>query len=564
VSDQFRYDYMINRSHDYVTLISRDYRYEFANDAYCEAIELDREEVVGRAVADVCGDEQFRDRIREPVERCLAGETIDQVETLRIGGAERRVHVRYYPYGENGETTHALGVSRDITRLNEIEARLTQYEFLDPVTGLFNRRSLNVVLEREIFRAHRSRQPETHAVMHVALHGFGEIHQSFGAEFADILLENTGLRVRQAIRESDYVFRFEGTDLTVLLVNISHAGDVGFVAEKIHDAITVPYKYQGMEVGVTARIGIAIYPDDGDECADLIRNANSAVLDARKRDLTYSLYNRAVHEEAIARVALKTRLVNAFDARQFVLHYQPFVDVNGVPVGAEALIRWNHPERGLLYPASFIGLAEETRLVSAIDKWALYEVCRQLGDWSDLGDFYVSVNISARDLLDEYLVDAVQLALQRAPGVSPHRLKLELTERISMHDPERSIRTMRALADLGVEIWIDDFGTGQSSLAYLKHLPAAVLKIDKVFIAQIVDDHEDLIYLESIVRAIRSRGKRVVIEGVTDAAQAKLLRSIGCELMQGYYFSEPVPAGRLREIVAGNRPIAATATRARG
>jgi len=164
-------------------------------------------------------------------------------------------------------------------------------------------------------------------------------------------------------------------------------------------------------------------------------------------------------------------------------------------------------------------------------------------------DFYISINISARDLLDAYLVDAVALALQRASGVPPNRLKLELTERISMDDPERSIRTIRAIMDLGVDVWIDDFGTGQSSLAYLKQLPASVLKIDKVFIDQIANDEEDLVYLESIIRAIRSRGKSVVIEGVTDEDQVRRLRAIGCDLMQGYYFSEPVSAPVLLDLL---------------
>jgi len=540
-----RFEYMINRSHDFVTLINADYVYEFANVPYCEAIEKDQEAVVGLTVAEVWGNERFSNKLRPHIDRCLAGETVEYIDSFRYGTFEKHMHVTYYPYGEDGGPTHALVYSHDITRLTEIETKLTHYEYLDPLTGLFNRRSLNVILEKEIYRARRSRHDETHALIHVSLEGFAEVHQSFGAELADILLENTGLRVRQAVRESDFVFRFEGTELTVLLTNIGHAEDAAIVATKLHDAITLPYKYQGMELTISARIGIAIFPTDGAESAELIRNANSAVLEAKRQGVVYCLYDQGVHEAAIARVTLKTELVNAFEQHQFVLHYQPFVNEHGHPVGAEALIRWNHPTRGLLYPGAFIGLAEETRLISAIDKWALYEVCRQLSEWSEMRDFYISINISARDLLDEYLVDAVSLALQRAPGVPPNRLKLELTERISMDDPERSIRTIRAIMDLGVDVWIDDFGTGQSSLAYLKQLPASVLKIDKVFIDQIANDEEDLVYLESIIRAIRSRGKSVVIEGVTDEDQVRRLRAIGCDLMQGYYFSEPVSAPTL-------------------
>ncbi len=557
MAEHQRFEYMINRSRDLVTLINGDYVYEFANGAYCEAVERDREEIVGLRVADVWGEDRFSTRLKSSLDRCLAGETVEYIDRFTFGSFEKHMHVCYYPYGESGETTHALVFSHDITRLTEIETKLTHYEYLDPLTGLFNRRSLDVILDKEIYRANRSPVPLTHALLFVSLEGFAEIHRTFGIELGDILLENTGLRVRQTVRDSDYVFRFDGTDLTVLLIGVTHAEDSAIVAEKIHETITMPYKYKGIEVSITATIGVAIFPTDGATHADLLRNAKTALLEARGKGEPYALYKRSVHDEAIARATLKTELVEAFEARRFVLHYQPFVDAEGMPVGAEALIRWNHPRRGLLYPASFIGLAEETRLVSAIDKWALYEVCDQLAAWSHLPDFYISINISARDLLDSYLVEAVDLALRRASGVPPHRLKLELTERISMDDPERSIETMRGLEEIGVDIWIDDFGTGQSSLAYLKQLPAKLLKIDKVFVDRIADDDQDRVYLESIVRAIRSRDKRVCIEGVTDADQERRLRDIGCDLMQGYYYSQPVSAKALLEMVSAGRPLPA-------
>lgn len=555
MAEHQRFEYMINRSRDFVTLINRDYVYEFANRAYCETIERSREEIVGHTVADVWGDDRFSTRLKALLDRCFAGETVEYIDHFVFGSFEKHMHVCYYPYEENGETTHALVFSHDITRLTEIETKLTHYEYLDPLTGLFNRRSLDVILDKEIYRANRSPVPLTHALLFISLEGFSEIHRTFGIELGDILLENTGLRVRETVRDSDYVFRFDGTELTVLLIGITHAEDSAIVAEKIHEAITLPYKYKGIEVTIAATIGVAVFPTDGSSHEELVRNANTAVLEARRQGEPYALYKRAVHDEAIARATLKTELVAAFEERRFVLHYQPFVNAEGLPVGAEALIRWNHPRRGLLYPGSFIALAEETRLVSAIDKWALYEVCDQLAEWSHLPDFFISINISARDLLDTYLIEAVGLALQRASGVPPHRLKLELTERISMDDPKRSIETMRGLEDLGVDIWIDDFGIGQSSLAYLKELPAKLLKIDKVFIDHIHEDEQDLVYLDSIVRAIRSREKRVCIEGVTDAEQERRLREIGCDLMQGYYYSQPVAADALMDMVGAGQPL---------
>ncbi len=354
------------------------------------------------------------------------------------------------------------------------------------------------------------------------------------------------------------MFRFDGTDLTVLLTDIKHAADAAIVAEKIHDAISMPYSYKGIDIRLSSVIGVSIYPTDGTDSQTLIRNANSAIVEATKTQAPYLLYDSEMHKKAIARLTLKSELQRAFEARQFVLHYQPFVDKDGAIVGAEALIRWNHPERGLLFPGAFIGVAEETRLISAIDRWALFEVCHELARWQDVPDFFISINISAKDLLDEYLVEATQQALAAAGDISPERLKLELTESISMDDPGKSIETMKALMALGLDVWIDDFGTGQSSLSYLKHLPAVVLKIDRVFIEQIADNADDREYLRSIVSAIRSRGKKVIIEGVSTREQAEQLAAIHFEYLQGFHFSKGVPADDLHTLVRdhGSLPVA--------
>lgn len=553
-----RYRFIVNRSPDFITLINADYTYEFANDSYCVALDMAADDVVGHSVEEIWGREKFVSHIRPVIDRCFAGETVEYIDVFRFGSFEKQMHVVYHPYTEDGNgQTYALVFSHDITRLTEIETRLTRYEFIDPLTGLLNRRSLNVVLDKEIFRAQRAEEDIYHALAFISLEDFAEIHQSHGPDFADILLENTGLRVKQSVRDSDYVFRFDGTDLTVLLTDITQAADAAIVAEKIHDAVTMPYSYKGIETRLACRIGVSLYPDDAADSQALIRNANSAIVEAKKQNLPFLLYNSEIHERAIARVLLKSELQRAFESRQFVLHYQPFVRADGTVAGAEALIRWNHPERGLLFPGAFIGVAEETRLIGSIDKWALFEVCRELTGWLDQPEFFISINISARDLLDQYLVEAVQQALSVAGNLSPNKLKLELTESISMNRPEESIETMKQLMGLGVEVWIDDFGTGQSSLSYLKHLPAEVLKVDRVFIDQIADSEDDREYLRSIVRAIRSRGKRVIIEGVATAEQMDQLGGIQFDYLQGFLFSKGVPPDELRRIVDAGRALPA-------
>lgn len=546
-----RYEYIVNRSQDFITLINREYVYDFVNDSYCKAIGRHRDEVVNHSVAGVWGKEKFAARIQSCLDQCFAGNKVDYIEAFRFGDFEKHLHVSYYPYAEDGgDISHALVFSHDVTRLTEIETKLTHYEYLDPLTGLFNRRSLRIVLDKEIYKAQRARSIVNHAVLFISLQGFAHIHQTHGAEFADLILENTGLRVKHVVRDSDYVFRFDGSDLTVLLTSMTHTTDAAIVAEKIHGAITMPYSYQGIDVQIDATIGVASFPADGEDSATLIRNATSAVVEAGRKHLSYLLYDDTVHEKAIARVALKSELHHAFENREFVLHYQPFVNIDGEILGAEALIRWNHPTRGLLYPASFIGIAEETRIISAIDKWALYEVCRQLDRWTSYPGFFISINISARDLLDQYLPEVVAQALESCGNVDPPRIKLELTERISMDDPAASISAMKEIDAMGVEIWIDDFGTGQSSLSYLKHLPARILKIDKVFIDEIEDNPKDLEYLSSIVRAIRSRDKQIVIEGVSTPQQVEHLRSMNCSMMQGFHFSKGLPADALEAMLS--------------
>jgi len=549
-------EFIVNRSPDFIYLITDDFVYEFANEAYCEAIGRSRDEVEGHSLKEVWGAERFASEIRPVLERCFGGETAEYVQPFRFEGVERQMRVSCHPYDrdDNGRSM-ALVFAHDITRLSQIEARLTQYEFVDPLTGLLNRRSLNVILDKELYRGTRSAGSVTHALLFISIRDFASIYQSYGPEFADLLLENTGIRVRESLRDGDFVFRFDGTDLTVLITDIQQPADAAIVAEKIHDAISVPYSYRGIDVYLSSVIGVSVFPTDAKESTTMLRNANSAVVEAVKRNTPYVLYDREMHEKAIARVQLKTQLQHAFEQNEFVLHYQPFVDANGTIVGAEALVRWNHPERGLLYPGSFISVAEETRLISAIDKWALFEVCRELKRFEDLPDFFISMNISAKDLLDLYIVEAAQQALAGAGHISPRRLKLELTESISMDDPEKSIQTMEALIALGLDVWIDDFGTGQSSLSYLKHLPAAVLKIDRIFIEQIADDEDDRQYLRSIVAAIRSRGKRVIIEGVGTREQMDQLEGLSFEYLQGFFFSKGVPAADLLRLVSDGRPL---------
>jgi len=292
-------------------------------------------------------------------------------------------------------------------------------------------------------------------------------------------------------------------------------------------------------------VGITVYPEDGEDTNTLIRNAATAMNEAKRRGKEFLVFNAELHERSVAKLKLESEMFSAFGGNQYRLHYQPVVDPSGRIVGCEALIRWQHPEMGLMSPGRFIPLAEETGLIMSIGKWALYRACKQARRWSTEYGLYVSVNLSAHEFENPNLPQIVSGVLKSAEDLDPRYLKLEITETESMGDPEFAIGQMRALLDMGVELCIDDFGQGRSSLTYLKTLPATTLKIDRAFVEGIVEDAAEREYLDSIIRMVRSRKKTVLVEGVSRPAQVELLKPMRCDLMQGFYFSKPLPAEEL-------------------
>ncbi|MFP4442462.1 MAG: EAL domain-containing protein [Spirochaetia bacterium] len=539
------YEYIVNHSRDFITLINRDYCYEIVNDSYCDTMEKERSEILGKSVAEIWGKDQFQSNIKQKLDQCFQGKEVHYIDQFRFGNRKKHMHVSFYPYKGNGDSvSHVLVFSHDITKLSEIESKLEDYANKDPITGLFNRRSLKSLLEKELEKAKRSDSDKNRVVMFVALKNFKEINRSHGHTIGDLLLENTALRIKDCIRKSDMVFRFEGSNLVVLLTSVSKATDAAVVAWKLWDAVSLPYRYKGMVITVNCYIGVSIFPEDSSTPQDLIEKANSASVEAEKENDPFLLYDRSLHEKAMSRMTLLSELRHAFERKQLEIYYQPVVAVEngrGRIVGAEALIRWNHPKMGMLVPSKFIDLAEDSGLVKAVDKWALYQVCEQLKQWTNKHDFFCSINISTKDLTDDNLIPVISGAVKNT-GIKPESLKLEITESRCMENPEQSVARIQALKQIGVEIWIDDFGTGQSSLGYLKRLPIDTLKIDRTFIEDILLSEEERKYLESIIGSIRARGKEIIVEGVSSAKHSEVLYEMGCRLMQGFYFGRPVPA----------------------
>lgn len=546
-----KYQYIVNRSKDFITLIDRGYVYTVVNDSYCDAIGLPKAEILNRTVADVWGEEKFSTTLKGYIDRCFDGEEIHYIEKFKFGIYLRYMHVSYYPFFDDDEEniSYVCVYSHDITKLGQIESKLNNYEYRDPITGLYNRKSLEMILESELEKARRFVYEKLRAVLYIGIENLTEINRKHGHTVGNILLENTGLKIREVLRNSDCVFRYEGNELIILLSNLAQHTDAAKVARKVHEEITTPYNYQDFTITFRAHIGISLFPDDGDNQEDLLQNAIDALEEARSSGQPYLLYDRTIHEKAQKKLDLERELYVAFQQGQFHLYYQPIVNMQQHIVGAEALIRWEHPRYGMITPITFLPLAEEIGLVKEIGKWALFTSTKQLEEWRKNHDIYISINISAPEFENTELLEIVQAVLRQAPSLSPNCLKLELTESEEMIYPELSIQKMREFCNLGIDILIDDFGTGRASLSYLKNIPAKTLKIDKVFVDEIVSDPQERHFLEHIINLVKSREKQVIIEGIGTKEQFSLIKEMNCDYMQGFYFSTPLSAGAFTSVL---------------
>ncbi len=549
------YQAIVDLSRDYITLIDRDYHYQLVNDSYCRQLGKHKDELLGRSIEDVWGTERFHTIIRPKIDACFGGESVEYIDTFVFGALQKHMRVNFHPYRENGDDiTHVLVFSQDITIQSETEARLAEYEYRDRLTGLYNRRTLEMTLAQQLSQAGRSVPPANRVLMFVSLHNFKSINRTFGHQIGDVLLENTAIRVTECLRASDFVFRFDSTNFVVLLTEIERGADAAVPAEKIADAVALPYRFQAGEITITAHIGVAVFPTDTSDPLSLVQQANSACVEAEDRGIPFLFYDSELHERALQRSRLYSELRQAFERHEFRLVYQPLADIQGEQpriIGAEALVRWEHPSRGLLSPADFLSLAEETLIVRSVDKWVLFTVCLALKELqADYPDIVLSANMSAAGFMDPELPDIVRAALSNAGNPNPHGLRLELTESMSVQqDPTILPSRVAALEELGVLLWIDDFGIGQSSLALLKSLPAHGVKIDKSFVEGIADSEREQRYLAGIIQGVRARDKEIILEGVAGQGELDIARRLGCSIVQGYFFGRPLPLERLRELL---------------
>jgi diguanylate cyclase (GGDEF)-like protein/PAS domain S-box-containing protein len=443
---------------------------------------------------------------------------------------------------DKGEVVNYISIARDITEQTEAEKNIHFLAYYDVLTGLPNRTLLRDRLGQMIAVSHRDHHQ--FALLFMDLDRFKYINDSMGHSVGDRLLQSVSLRIQEHVREEDTVARLGGDEFIVLLRDTGESG-AAVVAAKLLETLATPYDLDGQVISTQASIGISIFPDHADDADTLIKNADMAMYSAKEAGRNnYQFFKPEMNFRVDLLFSMEKDLRMALERGEFTLHYQPQVDLStGRLCGVEALIRWNHPEKGAISPAEFIPVAEETGQIIPIGEWVLRTACAQLVEWRKAGmtDISMSVNLSIRQLRQPMLVERVKTVLLET-GLEPQYLELEITEGIMMGDNQIAMSFLSDMHELGVQLSIDDFGTGFSSLNYLKKLPVHKLKIDQSFVRDIETDESDAAIIRSIISLGHRLNLRVIAEGVETQEQLDFLRIRGCDEIQGYFYARPMPA----------------------
>ena len=426
----------------------------------------------------------------------------------------------------------------------------------DLLTGLPNRIAADELIAMEIARARRTNQPL--ALFYLGLDKFKDINDSLGHANGDLLLQQAAARVKQIMRDGDIFARLGGDEFLVLLPNCN-AGISLIVSQRLIDIFHAPYHLDAREVKASTSLGICLFPDHGIDSGTLLSNANTAMHYAKRQGGNgFTAYSADMGEKIHQRLQLQRDFQRALECQEFILHYQPLVDLpTGRIVGAEALVRWIDPVRGLRNPSEFIPFAEESGLIIPLGDWVLKTSCLQAKAWVAQGfDMRIAINLSTRQFQDPALLPKIKSLLSET-GLAPSRLELEITESAAMLDPEASIQVLGKLKSLGLQIAIDDFGTGYSSLSYLKRIPADIIKIDRSFVLGVHNDSDDAAIVRTILALAEALEKRCLAEGIETVEHFATLRNLGCHYGQGYWMSKPVPVADLEKLLNENPCYAA-------
>jgi diguanylate cyclase (GGDEF)-like protein/PAS domain S-box-containing protein len=554
---EVRYKALIDNSMEAIYLYDPDTKVLLdANPAFLNLLGYRREDVGSISMHDFIM--HARNTVGSFTQHFAVGETgaimIGERTWVGKNGIRRDMDVTAGRMHQGGKTI-GFTVARDITEQKRTQERLTYLAHYDELTGLPNRTLFNENL-RQILVDSQRRQRLV-AVMFLDLDRFKTINDTLGHETGDTLLKAVAERLRQSVRRGDVIARLGGDEFTIALADVAQADDVALVAKKILESFAYPFQIGGRDLFVTTSIGIGLYPQDHEQADGLLKSADAAMYRAKELGRNnYQFYTKELNAQASKRLALETHLRRALERNEFFLNYQPQVDLRtGEMVGMEALIRWQNPELGLVSPADFIPLAEETGLIVPIGDWVLRTACNQNKAWQKAGlpALRISVNLSARQFREKNLIDTVRQILDQT-GLAPKYLELELTESLLQH-VETAELVLKELHNLGVHLSVDDFGTGYSSLNYLKRFPIDNLKIDRSFVRDVINDPDDAAITDAIITMAHTLGIYVVAEGVETREQLAFLHQHRCDLVQGYYFSKPLPAEAFVELLRSGRKL---------
>ncbi len=540
-------------------------RVVFWNKAAEKIFEYTAEEIAGKELSDFIVPEEHMDKhrnglkkFRESGEGPLMNQT-HELPAVRKDGTEFPIEMAISAV-RLGEEWHAVGVLRDISERKKMEEAIRQMAYYDSLTGLPNRLLFRERLDQLLLREKWKKRSA--AVLFLDLDRFKTINDSLGHTFGDELLKVVAIRLEKCLREGDTVARLKegdtvarlgGDEFTILLQDLAKTDDISLVLEKILNAIKQPIEINGQEVFISASIGVSVFPDDGEDSDTLLKNADIAMYRAKSEGKnTFQLYTSAMSIKAIDILKIEQRLSKALKKNEFVLHYQPEMELRtGEIVGMEALVRLEDREDGKLTPpGAFIPVAEETGIIIPLSEWILRMACEHNKSYQDAGypPIRVAVNISPRVFKQRNFVPMVADILKES-GLNPEYLEIEITEETLLTDAEDTIKTMNALKKIGVKFAIDDFGTGYSSLSYIKMLPINLLKIDRAFVRDINSSADDKAIVMAIIQMAHSMGLEVLAEGVETEEQLELLHTFGCDKLQGYLLSKPVPFPEFEKIL---------------
>lgn len=546
-----RYRTLTENAYDLICEISTDGRYLYVSPNYRESLGYNPSDLINKNVIDfICPED--RNMVWNAMLSIYNSSSKEiTYKVICKNGEAKWFESSGKTYNTVNGETRLVAVSRDITDKQKYEDTIRFQAFHDSLTGLPNRLLFKDRLTLAL--AHCKRSNNMLALIFLDLDRFKLINDTLGHVVGDKLLCQVAARLKECVREGDTVARLGGDEFTIMLPGVTNEEGAAKVAEKILECVRMPIIVGEHELYVSTSAGIALYPSDGEDSDTLLKNADTAMyLSKEKNRDNYQFYTPALNQKTHERLLIENQLRRAIERKEFILHYQPKININnGELTGFEALVRWNHPERGLLLPGEFIPIAEETGMIVPLGEWVLRTACAQNKRWQDAGypPLSVSVNLSGRQFHLQNLTESIRRIL-RETGLDPYWLELEITESTVMKNSEYTVETLYKLKKMGVKLSIDDFGTGYSSLGQLKRFPVDKLKIDKVFVMEIGEIKDSEVIASTVIALCKSLKLGVVAEGVETEVQRKFLQKHQCSEMQGFLFSRPLSPAELEALLA--------------